>query len=118
MNAPQQSTASILLRSRAGLVLLAFLAVAAFFLVTEHTAHVLGVLPFLLVLLCPLLHLFLHGRHGSGHAGHGEGQGKRPRGGEHGPLIFTGLLPWPILMGGTGPSGAMDSALQVSPPFS
>jgi hypothetical protein len=29
-------------RSRSGLVLLAFLAVAAFFVITEHTAHVLG----------------------------------------------------------------------------
>jgi Protein of unknown function (DUF2933) len=43
-------------------VLLAFVAIAAFFLITEHTAHVLGFLPFLSVLLCPLLHLFLHAR--------------------------------------------------------
>ena len=58
-------------RSRTGLVFLVFLAIAAFFLVTEHRAHALSVLPFLLVLLCPLLHLFLHRRHGSGRAGHG-----------------------------------------------
>ena len=32
-------------RSRSGLVLLAFLVIAGFFVVTEHTAHVLGVLP-------------------------------------------------------------------------
>ena len=57
------------LRSPAGLVLLGFLAVAAFFLVTEHTAHVLGVLPYLFLLLCPLMHLFMHGSHG-GHGGH------------------------------------------------
>jgi Protein of unknown function (DUF2933) len=66
-------------RSRSGIVLLVFLAIAAFFLITEHTAHLLGVLPFLLVLLCPLLH-FLHGRRG-GHAGHG-GSRQRPEGGE------------------------------------
>ena len=70
------------LRSRTGLVLLVFLAIAAFFLITEHTAHVLGVLPFLLVLLCPLLHLFLHGRHGGGHASHGGSRRQRSEGEE------------------------------------
>jgi hypothetical protein len=68
------------LRSRSGLVLLAFLAIAGFFLVTEHTAHVLGVLPYLLLLACPLLH-FLHGGHGSGHDPHsGDGAGHREGG--------------------------------------
>lgn len=47
-------------------VLLGFLAVALFFLWTEHRAHLLGVLPYLLVLACPLMHLFHHG-HGHGH---------------------------------------------------
>jgi hypothetical protein len=69
-------------RSRTGIVLLVFLAIAAFFLITEHTAHVLGVLPFLLVLLCPLLHLFLHGRHGGGHTSHEGNSSRRPEGGE------------------------------------
>jgi hypothetical protein len=41
------------LYSRKGLVLLGFLAVAGFYLLTEHTAHVFGVLPFLLFALCP-----------------------------------------------------------------
>ena len=56
------------LRSRVGLALMVFLAIAAFFLLTEHTAHVFGALPFLLILACPLLHLFMHGGHG-GHTG-------------------------------------------------
>lgn len=56
--------------SRSRLVLLAFLAVAGFFLITEHTAHVLGILPWLLLLACPLIHLF-HGGHGRKHGGHG-----------------------------------------------
>ncbi|MBI4523700.1 MAG: DUF2933 domain-containing protein [Deltaproteobacteria bacterium] len=56
------------LRSRSGLVFLAFLAIAAFFLWTEHRAHFLGILPYLLLLACPLLHFLMHGRHG----GHGE----------------------------------------------
>lgn len=32
-------------RSRTGVGLMGFLAVAGFFLITEHTAHVLGALP-------------------------------------------------------------------------
>lgn len=59
-------------KSRTGLVLLGFLAIAAFYLLTEHTAHVFGLLPYVLLLLCPLLHLFMHsGQSGhEGHAGH------------------------------------------------
>lgn len=49
-------------------VFLGFIAVAAFFLLTEHTAHVLGVLPYLLLAACPLMHLFMH--HGHRHGGH------------------------------------------------
>lgn len=55
---------SIWLRSKTGLVTLAFLAIATFYLATEHTAHFLGVLPFAIFLLCPLLMLFMHGGHG------------------------------------------------------
>jgi len=33
----------------------------------DHKAHILGYLPFLIVLLCPILHFFGHGRHGKGH---------------------------------------------------
>ena len=60
-------------RSRTGWVFLAFLAIAAFFLFTEHRAHALGVLPFLLLALCPLLHLFGHGGHD-----HGAEKGDKP----------------------------------------
>jgi hypothetical protein len=49
-------------------VFLGFAAVALFFLMSEHRAHLYGWLPFLLLAACPLMHLF-HG-HG-GHAGHG-----------------------------------------------
>ena len=64
------------LRSRSRLVLLAFLGIAGFFLITEHTAHVLGLLPYLLLLACPLIHLF-HGGHGRGHGSHGDGTSSR-----------------------------------------
>jgi hypothetical protein len=57
-------------RRRTWLALVGFLAIGGFFLVTEHRAHLLGFLPYALLLLCPLLHLF-HGGHGRSHAGHG-----------------------------------------------
>ena len=57
--------------SPAGLVLIGFLVIAGILLFTEHRAHVLGVLIWLPLLLCPLMHLFMHG-HG-GHGGHGQG---------------------------------------------
>ncbi len=44
--------------------LIVFLAVAGFFLLAEHKAHVLGYLPFLIFLLCPLMHIFMHKGHG------------------------------------------------------
>lgn len=49
------------------IALVGFLAVAAFYLIAEHRAHLLGWLPLLIFLACPLLHVFMHGRHG----GHG-----------------------------------------------
>ena len=60
--------------SRANVVLVVFLAIAGFYLVAEHRAHLwlaLPWLPWLLLLACPLLHLFMHGGHG-GHGGSGD----------------------------------------------
>jgi hypothetical protein len=62
------------LRSRVGIAFLVFLVIAGYFLWTEHQAHVwaaLPYLPWLLLLACPLLHLFMHG----GHGGHDDHQG-------------------------------------------
>ncbi|KVW94218.1 DUF2933 domain-containing protein [Thiobacillus denitrificans] len=50
------------------LAVLAFFAIAAFFLLTEHRAHLFGALPFLLLLACLPLHFFMH----RGHGGKGE----------------------------------------------
>ena len=52
-------------------VFLGFVLIAGYFLLTEHRAHVVQFLPFVLLLACPLLHMF-HG-HG-GHGGHGGGE--------------------------------------------
>ncbi len=46
-----------------------FLAITGFLLFTEHRAHVLGILPYLILLACPLMHLFMHHGHG-GHDQH------------------------------------------------
>lgn len=52
------------LLSRTGLALIAFLGVAGYFLWTEHQAHVITALPFLLLGGCIVMHLFMHGGHG------------------------------------------------------
>ncbi|MBY3095139.1 DUF2933 domain-containing protein [Rhizobium laguerreae] len=58
-------------------VFIAFAAIALVLITYEHRVHVLGILPWLLILACPLIHLFMHHGHGghSGHdhAGHGTG---------------------------------------------
>lgn len=51
-----------------------FAVIALFYLLTEHRAHLFGMLPYLLLLACPLMHFFMHGRHG-GHGGHGHTDG-------------------------------------------
>lgn len=58
-------------RSRYGIGFLVFGAIAAYFLLTEHLAHVMGALPLLFLLACPLMHAFMH--HGHRHHLHGGG---------------------------------------------
>lgn len=40
---------------------------AVYYLLTRHAAHTFGVLPYLLILACPLMHLFGHHRGKHGH---------------------------------------------------
>lgn len=54
-----------------GLAALGLIAVAVYVLIIEHGKHLAPWLPFLILLLCPLMHIFMHGGHG-GHGGHGE----------------------------------------------
>ena len=64
-------------RSRYAIGLLVMGAIAAYFLLSEHRAHVFGALPLLLLLSCPLMHVFMHhghGGHGGGHAHHHAGE--------------------------------------------
>ncbi len=55
--------------------LVVFLAIAGFFLVTEHSAHLALAIPYLpwLLLACPLLHFIVpHGHGGGSHHDHGK----------------------------------------------
>lgn len=65
--------------SRSGLVLLGFLAVAGYFLWTEHQAHTIAALPWILIGGCLVMHLFMHGGHG------GHGGGTQDGSADHGP---------------------------------
>lgn len=59
-----------------------FLLIAGYFLVTEHKAHLYGWFSaygiWLLVLACPLMHLFMH----HGHGDHGERPAREDERGE------------------------------------
>lgn len=54
-----------------GLATLLMIGAALYFLFVEHRAHVIQYLPYLILLLCPLMHLFMHkGHNAHGHEDH------------------------------------------------
>ena len=59
------------LLSRTGIATLVAVSILGFLIYEGHGAHLLGYLPYLLILACPLMHIFMHG----GHGGHGGGHG-------------------------------------------
>ena len=63
--------------SRYAIGLIVIGAVAGYFLLTEHRAHFFGALPFLLLLACPLMHMFMHGGHGKHGGGHAKDHAER-----------------------------------------
>lgn len=60
------------LSSRTGIVTMVVVSVLGFLIYEGHGAHLLGYAPFLLILACPLMHIFMHGGHG-GHGAHQHG---------------------------------------------
>jgi hypothetical protein len=56
-----------------------FLAIALAFLLLEHRAHLYGALPYLLLLACPLMHLFMHHGHGGQDSRKPSRHGEPPR---------------------------------------
>lgn len=61
-------------RTPAGIALVGFALVGGFAILREHFGHALGALPYLLLLACPLMHLFMH----RGHANHGSSGDSAP----------------------------------------
>ena len=53
----------IWLFSRAGIATLVAVPILGLLIFTGHGLHVLGWLPYLLILACPLMHFFMHGGH-------------------------------------------------------
>lgn len=51
-------------RTPSGWVALLFIAFATYFVLMEHYEHVFAFAPFAIILLCPLMHIFMHRRHG------------------------------------------------------
>ncbi|CAB3689409.1 Protein of uncharacterised function (DUF2933) [Achromobacter denitrificans] len=64
-------------RSPYMIALLALGAMAGYFLWAEHRAHVSQWWPYALLLLCPLMHVFMHKGHGGGTHSGGRGQGDK-----------------------------------------
>lgn len=57
------------LTSLHGVATLILIGAALYFIFVEHGEHVLPYLPFMIILLCPLMHIFMH----RGHGGHNHG---------------------------------------------
>lgn len=74
MNPNQPTESGSFWKSRSGIAFCVFLAIAAALLFLEHRAHIWPWLPYLLLLACPLLHVFMHG----GHSGHSHGESQAP----------------------------------------
>ena len=78
--------------SRAQWAFAMFAIIGGYFLFAEHRAHALPYLPWLILMACPVMHLFMHGGHGGHH-----GAGDRPQDDSGGSTD-------------TGPEGAGDDA--------
>ena len=67
---PPKGWRRVLVGTPLGWILAFAIAALGFYLFVNHTGHILAALPYLLLLACPLMHLFMH-------AGHGHHRGKR-----------------------------------------
>jgi hypothetical protein len=57
------------IRTPLGIALSLVAAALGAYLLAYHTNHVLQAAPFLFLLACPLMHVFMHGGHGHKHGG-------------------------------------------------
>lgn len=51
-----------------GIITMLILTTIGLYLIIVHKQHVIGALPFLVILICPLMHIFMH----RGHKHHGK----------------------------------------------
>ncbi len=89
-NYQQAEIRTSLWRSPLTALAIGLVAIAGYFLLPRHWPHVVDALPFLLLLACPLMHVFMHGRHGghgeNGHSNSGGSTGVSPQAGPEKPV--------------------------------
>jgi hypothetical protein len=57
-----------------GLAAICLIGFASYFLLMEHRQHLFEFLPYLILLLCPLMHIFMHRGHSHGAQDHNQSQ--------------------------------------------
>lgn len=67
-----------------GLAALGLIGAAAWFLFMEHRAHLTALVLYLILLLCPIMHLFMHRGHGHHSDGEKAGRDANNGSGSHG----------------------------------
>lgn len=73
-----------LTKSRRNAIILSVAALSVILLVIDHWAHVFGYLPYLLLLACPLMHLFMMRHDHDGHGGASQENSRRDTTGDTG----------------------------------
>lgn len=82
ISSPHDSGPPSFWSSRYAIGFLVLGAISSYFLLSEHRAHFIGALPLLLLLACPLMHVFMHGGHGGHGGGHADHDAARPKTGD------------------------------------
>jgi hypothetical protein len=67
LSSTSKSWRTVLVGTPLGWMVTLALAALGVYLFAAHTGHILSALPYLLLLVCPLMHLFMHRGHGHHH---------------------------------------------------
>lgn len=60
----EEETPQMSNKMKMGMIISAVLVTGIVFSWGEHKVHILSYAPYLIFFLCPILHLFMHGKHG------------------------------------------------------